>query len=90
MIEFRLCKLCSIVEDEHHALFVCSAHHGIRLKFEDSLKWTSVAGILYPTAEEDMIIEGDREKYGLFRHYVNDFLFSSLNHIGRGTSGSLV
>ena len=46
------------MEDEHHALFVCGAHHGIRLNFEGRLKWTSVAEILNPTTEEDMNIVG--------------------------------
>lgn len=56
--ELRLCKLCGVVEDEYHALFICGAHHGIRLKFEGRLIWNSVGELLNPTTEEDMNIVG--------------------------------
>ena len=57
--ESRFCKLCGVVEDEHHALFVCSAHHAIRLKFADRLKWISVADMLNPQSENDLMVVGE-------------------------------
>ena len=33
----RLCQVCSVIEDEEHALYDCSAHRVIREKYRDSL-----------------------------------------------------
>ena len=51
----RLCKMCGVLEDEHHALLVCHAHYGIRMKFRDKIRWTSVSDMLNPDNEEDLI-----------------------------------
>ena len=52
-------KLCGVVEDEQHSLFVCSAHHGIRLKFAERLRWNSVADLLNPKSEEELLVVGE-------------------------------
>ena len=57
--EQRLCKQCGTVEDEHHALFVCTAHYNIRLKFKDRIKWTSVADLLNPSTEDELNVVGE-------------------------------
>ena len=51
----RVCKMCGVLEDEHHAVLVCHAHYGIRMKFRDKIRWTSVSDILNPDNEEDLI-----------------------------------
>ena len=35
--ENRTCRACSIIEDEHHAIFKCKAHRIIRERFQDKL-----------------------------------------------------
>ena len=51
----RLCKMCRTVEDETHALFNCSAHTFIRMKFFSLLcKYTTVSHLLNPQTSEDM------------------------------------
>ena len=52
----RLCKMCGVVEDEHHALLVCDAHHAVRIKFRDQISWTSVSDMLNPENENDLIV----------------------------------
>ena len=51
----RVCKMCGVLEDEQHALFVCDAHYGVRIKFRDKINWTSVSDMLNPENEEDLI-----------------------------------
>ena len=51
----RVCKMCGVLEDEQHALFVCNAHYGVRIKFRDKINWTSVSDMLNPENEEDLI-----------------------------------
>ena len=50
----RVCKMCGVVEDEHHALFVCDAHYTVRIKFRDRIRWTSVSDMLHPENVEDL------------------------------------
>ena len=51
----RICRLCYILEDEHHALLVCSAHVFIRQKHKDLLqKYTTVSEILNPKVNNDI------------------------------------
>ena len=55
----RLCKICSVVEDELHALFQCPAHIFIRFKFHSILcKYNTVKLILNPQSREDVIMVG--------------------------------
>ena len=51
----RLCKMCGVLEDEHHALLAFDAHYSIRIRFRDKIRWTSVSGMLHPENEEDLI-----------------------------------
>ena len=44
-----------VFEDEQHALLVCHAHYGLRTKFRDKIKWTSVSDMLDPENEDDLI-----------------------------------
>ena len=54
--EERLCKICLVVEDEVHAMFHCSAHTFIRLKFHSLLcKYNTVPQILNPQCSEDVV-----------------------------------
>ena len=50
----RVCKMCRVLEDEHHTLLVCDAHYAIRIKFRDRIKWTSVSDMLNPENEEGL------------------------------------
>ena len=54
----RLCKMCGVLEDEHHALLVCDAHHAIRIRFRDRISWTSVSDILNPENEDKLMAVG--------------------------------
>ena len=57
--ENRLCKVCSVVEDETHALFHCPAHSFIRLKFAPLLcKYNTVNLILNPQDTDDIVKVG--------------------------------
>ena len=56
--ESHFCKLCGTVEDEHHTLLVCNAHHGIRLKFANCLNLNSVTDLLNPDTEEKLNLVG--------------------------------
>ena len=57
----RLCKICSVLEDEQHALFHCPIHTFVRLKFHLLLcKYNTVALILNPQCSEDIV------KIGMF------------------------
>ena len=52
--ENRKCIICSIVEDEFHALFICRAHYLIRLDYNDILeRYRNVQEILNPLSEHD-------------------------------------
>ena len=52
----RLCKLCNVVEDESHALFYCSAHVFIRIKYCSLLNsYTTVNQILNPQNSNDVV-----------------------------------
>ena len=53
--ERRLCKQCGVLEDEHHALLVCDAHHSVCIKFKERIKWTTVSDMLNPENEEDLL-----------------------------------
>ena len=55
----RVCKMCRVLEDEHHALFDCDAHYAVRIKFRDRISWTSVSDMLNPKKEEDLIALAD-------------------------------
>ena len=49
----RLCVFCDIVEDEHHAIFVCSAYNTIREQFKNILEeHPTVKDFLNPTTKE--------------------------------------
>ena len=51
----RKCRLCEILEDEYHALFICKAHIYIRLEFHNFLmKYNSVYNILNPSNVNDI------------------------------------
>ena len=50
----RTCTVCKILEDEHHALFVCPAHTFIRLHYANILSsYTTIQSILHPNSTED-------------------------------------
>lgn len=50
----RKCGICNTLEDEHHALFACSAHIFIREHYHDILsRYTTVQSILHPTTTTD-------------------------------------
>ena len=50
----RTYTVCNILEDEHHALFVCPAHTFIRLHYANILlSYTTVQSILHPKSTED-------------------------------------
>ena len=50
----RTCLACNTMEDEHHALFQCSAHIFIRLRYVTILSaYNSVQSILFPNSIED-------------------------------------
>ena len=50
----RICSVCHTIEDEHHALFVCTAHTFIRARYSELLSThTSVSSILHPDTIED-------------------------------------
>ena len=53
--EQRVCKQCGVLEDEHHALLVCDAHHSVCIKFKERIKWTTVSDMLNPGNEEDLL-----------------------------------
>ena len=45
----RKCIVCSIIEDEDHALFKCNAHQFIRIRYDDLIqKYTNVKDMLNP------------------------------------------
>ena len=51
--ENRLCVFCDVLEDEHHAIFDCSAYVSIREQYEDLLRDNpSVNEILNPKSKE--------------------------------------
>ena len=53
--ENRTCRLCNILEDEYHALFICPAHIFIRQKYETLLRdYTSVSNILNPKVNNEI------------------------------------
>ena len=47
--EDRKCVICNVLEDEHHAIFICPTFSNIRMKFADILnKYRSIKSILNP------------------------------------------
>ena len=53
--ENRKCCICDIVEDEYHALYICTAHLFIRQKYEFLLrKYKNVSDILNPLIQDDI------------------------------------
>ena len=50
-VEYRLCKICFVVEDEHHAIYTCKAHRIIREKYKNNLKLENdnIRKLLNPT-----------------------------------------
>ena len=74
----RTCMICNILENEHHALFVCPAHTFIRLHYANILSsYTTVQSILHPNSTEDantigkyiLEIEGNMKKLNMvFKH----------------------
>ena len=63
--------MCGVLEDEHYALLVCDVHYGIRIRFRDKIRWTSVSDMLHPGNEEDPIpvaeyIKAIEKKHGCF------------------------
>ena len=51
--EDRKCFLCDILEDEHHAIFVCPSFDFIRQEHRGLLeKYSSVIAILNPSPED--------------------------------------
>ena len=68
--EERLCMFCDIVEDEHHAIFICKAYTRIRNNYKNLLEENpSVNQMLNPKSKEMAInvgmflklIEAERE-----------------------------
>ena len=54
--DLRLCKVCNVIEDESHALFHCSAHMFIRIKYSSLLNsYTTVNQILNPQNSGDIV-----------------------------------
>ena len=52
--EKRLCKICKIVEDEYHAIYICSAHRLIREKYKNTLDFeANIQHLLNPTTVDD-------------------------------------
>ena len=59
--EQRYCMICSVVEDEQHALFHCPVHTFVRVKHHALLcKYNSASLILNPQCSEDVV------KIGMF------------------------
>ena len=51
--EDRVCIICSVIEDENHALFNCVAHSFLRVKHKEIYdKYPNTAAMLNPKAEE--------------------------------------
>ena len=49
----RLCIVCRVVEDEHHAIYDCTAHNFIRPEYEDLLSTNNtVAKMLNPQSHQ--------------------------------------
>ena len=46
--EDRACDICSIIEDEYHAVFVCPLYHGIRSKYLDLISCNDITKFLNP------------------------------------------
>jgi hypothetical protein len=58
--EDRKCALCSVVDDEQHALFDCKAHRLIRRRFHDLLgKKNCVTELLNPCSIEEATMIAD-------------------------------
>ena len=53
--ENRLCDVCKVVEDENHAIYVCSVHRLIREKYKNILKLedTNLQRLLNPTSTNE-------------------------------------
>ena len=50
----RTCFVCHILEDEHHSLFMCTAHTFIRERYTELITtYPSVSSILHPNNTED-------------------------------------
>ena len=50
----RTCSVCLVLEDEHHALFICTAHTFIRARYTELLStYATVPSILHPKTVED-------------------------------------
>ena len=57
--ENRVCTVCGTLEDEHHAIFVCTAHYFIRAKYKELLKkYNNVNDFLNPNCMDDIRIVG--------------------------------
>ena len=53
--EERKCKICNVLEDEEHALYLCDAHQFIRIRYRDLLqKYPRVKEILNPQSTKCM------------------------------------
>ena len=53
--EDRVCIICSVIEDENHALFNCVAHSFLRVKHKEIYdKYPNTAAMLNPKTEEDI------------------------------------
>ena len=51
--EERKCVTCNVVEDEYHALFICSCHQEIRTKYNNlHRKYTNVKSIFNPERQD--------------------------------------
>ena len=37
LVTSRLCKICGVIEDEHHAIYICNAHRLTREKFKNKI-----------------------------------------------------
>ena len=47
--EERKCTVCDVLEDEHHAIFVCPVFQTLRMKYDGViLKYDSIKSILNP------------------------------------------
>ena len=56
----RYCLICNVVEDEYHALFVCKAHHRLRLQFSLLIdRFDSVNDLLNPKNIDDLKTTAD-------------------------------
>ena len=66
--ENRKCRLCNVLEDEYHAIFICPYYIVIRIKFAELLqKYNSIRSILDPD-------QRDANQIAIFLDIINSML----------------